>query len=163
MENASKALIMAGEILLGVIILSLLIYFFSNTSNYTHTYQKIKDVEEINKFNKNFERYMISQENRSVKQADGSYTYENVQVTYTIQELATIINFAKNYNKDIEDEEEQRIQIQINNVDYTKKPDDDIIGMIKTSNSSENPIKYRFNDVTYFGNGMVRILRYTTI
>ena len=80
MENASKALIIAGEMLLGIMVLSLLVYFFSRAANFSHTYQSIKDDEEIAQFNSNFEKYM------------------KTGVSYNIRDIVTVINFARNYN-----------------------------------------------------------------
>lgn len=79
MENSSKALIIAGEILIAIIILSILaavIVSFGRYSSDMHT--KISD-QEIYQFNSNFISY-------------------SGRVDVTAQEIATIINFAKREN-----------------------------------------------------------------
>ena len=58
MENASKALIMAGGILIGLLILTLMITLFMSSSELTNTYQRTKQTEEVQQFNVNFIKYI---------------------------------------------------------------------------------------------------------
>lgn len=57
MENASKALIMAAEILLGVMIVSVGVYLFNTLGNYSaETTKKIEEAQ-IDQFNNQFLKY----------------------------------------------------------------------------------------------------------
>ena len=57
MENASKALIIAGSVLIGVVILSMLVVFFNNIKNVERTKQSnIKTQQDI-EFNRSYEAY----------------------------------------------------------------------------------------------------------
>lgn len=57
MENASKALIMAAEILLGVMIISVGVYLFNTLGNYSaETTKKIEEAQ-IDQFNNQFLKY----------------------------------------------------------------------------------------------------------
>lgn len=58
MENASNALIMAGGVLVGVIVLSLFVYLFSHTGSLSHEYQQEIDRISIVRFNEQFEKYI---------------------------------------------------------------------------------------------------------
>ena len=58
MENASKALIMAGGILVGVLILSLIVTLFISSSDVTKAYEETKQSEAIQQFNANFTKYL---------------------------------------------------------------------------------------------------------
>ena len=58
MENASKALIMAGTMLIGVLLLSLMAYLFSQGSNFNKEYNKTMSDREIQAFNAQFEKYL---------------------------------------------------------------------------------------------------------
>lgn len=78
MENASKALIMAGGILLGLLILTLMITLFMSSSDLTNTYRQTKQTEEVQQFNVNFTKYLGRE--------------------LTIHEAITVINFAKENN-----------------------------------------------------------------
>ena len=54
MENASKALIIAGEILIGVIILSILAYLFSSASGLSQSYSEAEQKKVLDAFNNKF-------------------------------------------------------------------------------------------------------------
>ena len=51
MENASKALIMAGGMLLAILIISLLVYAWSLFSKYQASKDSLADIEDTAKFN----------------------------------------------------------------------------------------------------------------
>ena len=57
MENASKALIMAGGVLLAMLIVSLLIYAWSLFSEYQTSKDNLADIEDTTKFNEQFTQY----------------------------------------------------------------------------------------------------------
>ena len=82
MENASKALIMAGGILLGILILTLMITLFISSSDLTNKYQQTKQSEEVQQFNVNFTKYLGRE--------------------LTIHEAITIINYATYNNVVVE-------------------------------------------------------------
>lgn len=57
MENASKALLMAGGILLTMLVLSLLLYGWNMVVEYQESQDRIKEVEDLAKFNQQFTNY----------------------------------------------------------------------------------------------------------
>lgn len=57
MENASKALIMAGGMLLAILIISLLIYAWSLFSKYQSSQDELSNIEDTAKFNEQFTNY----------------------------------------------------------------------------------------------------------
>ena len=57
MENASKALIIAGGMLIAILVVSLLVVGWNNLTDYNRAREKIDTVEQILKFNKEFESY----------------------------------------------------------------------------------------------------------
>ena len=81
MENASKALLMAGGILIGVLILALMVTLFISARDLFNNYEETKETEAIQQFNVNFTQYL----GRDL----------------TIHEVVTICNFAKKHNVDI--------------------------------------------------------------
>lgn len=86
MENASKALLMAAEILVGVLLLTLMasiIYFFTN---YQAEIESNESAKEIHEFNIQFEVYKEKQ-------------------SLTAQDVLSIYNLAQNYNSKFENEE----------------------------------------------------------
>ena len=78
MENAAKALIIAGGILIGILIIVLLITLFINGRELNASYDKRKQEEAIQQFNVHFTKY--------------------IGQTLNIQQLKTIDNYANLYN-----------------------------------------------------------------
>ena len=81
MENASKALIMAGGILLGILILTLMVTLFISAKDLSASYEERKQSESVQQFNVNFTKY-IGQK-------------------LTIHQVVTISNFAKENNVEV--------------------------------------------------------------
>ena len=57
MENASKALIMVGSILIGMMVISLLVIFYGNLRNINSLNQKVDVDQQAVEFNKQFDTY----------------------------------------------------------------------------------------------------------
>lgn len=83
MENASKALLMAAGILIGVLLLALLVTLFSSARSLSNQYEATQKSEAIQQFNVNFTKY-LGQE-------------------LTIHQVVTICNFAKKENNKIKE------------------------------------------------------------
>lgn len=75
MENATKALLIAGGVLISIIIISVLVVTFQKYGNVLKTYDATVNQEEITKFNTNFTKYLGQD--------------------LTIHEAITITNFAE--------------------------------------------------------------------
>lgn len=107
MENASKALIMAGEILIGIIVLGILAFVIVSFGRYSSDMHKRIANQEVYKFNSNFLSY-------------------SGRVDITSQEIATIINFAKrendnnNLSRNNSENNEAYIDIIIDNKSFFK-------------------------------------------
>ena len=54
MENASKALLMAGGILIGILLLALMVTLFAGAGSLSKSYDEAKQSEAIQNFNSNF-------------------------------------------------------------------------------------------------------------
>ncbi len=76
MENASRALLMAAGILVGILILTLIAILFLAGNEVFTDYEKTKTSESIERFNNNFTKY--------------------VGQTLTAHQVLTISNFARN-------------------------------------------------------------------
>lgn len=80
MENASKALLMAASILIGILILSLIVTLFASARDVSSSYENEKKAEAVQRFNANFTKYLGQ--------------------NLTIHQVVTICNFADiNNNK----------------------------------------------------------------
>lgn len=78
MENATKALLIAGGVLIAIIIISVLVITLQKTGNVSKSYDKTVQTEEVTTFNSNFTKYLGQK--------------------ITIHEVVTICNFAQNNN-----------------------------------------------------------------
>lgn len=74
MENATKALLIAGGVLIAILIITVMVMLFNSTGNVSRSYNDRIETEEVTKFNANFTQY-LGQE-------------------FTIHEAITITNFA---------------------------------------------------------------------
>lgn len=79
MENATKALVMAGSILISIIILAILLYAFNVIKQYPEEQEEQAKIEQLSKFNTEYE----------------SYNKEKMYGT----DIITVLNKANNNNK----------------------------------------------------------------
>lgn len=106
MENASKALLISGGILIAMLVISIGVYLFSNYRTIGMSYEENINATEINKFNVNFTKF----EGRK---------------DISIQEIVTLANFAKQYTE----ETSTNIKVRALGKDLTKT--DNLIEIVK--------------------------------
>lgn len=114
MENASKALLMAAGILVGILILALMVTLFISSRDVTITYEAAKQTEEIEQFNVNFTKYLGQD--------------------LTIHQVVTIYNFAIENNVAVNGEEKTLENIK-SDVDNYTNAEESIQKYILTINS----------------------------
>lgn len=88
MEDATKALLMAAGVLIGLMIISLGVSLFSSLSKYTDGTQQQIEENGIQKFNEQFTRYI------NYDDTSGEFEF-----TLTIQDVVTVANIAYENNK----------------------------------------------------------------
>lgn len=101
MENASKALIMAGGVLIGVLILSLAVYLFADFGSTSAEVTKQNEKKQITEFNSKFTAY------EGYKDKDGNWSI-------TIYDIITLAGYAKennDYYDGINNDEKIRVTI----------------------------------------------------
>ncbi len=81
MENASKALLMAGEVLIGIIILSIMAYTFDRIYTFAEDYQGRDQRQKILIFNTQYTKYATATGD------EANYIYAEDVVTLTEQTL----------------------------------------------------------------------------
>ena len=94
MENTSKALIIAAEILMGVLLLTLMAFTFRALGNFSDAVNSNIETKNINEFNTKFEKYRGRKD-------------------LTAQDVITIGNLAKQYNAGIEEKQELPITVTV--------------------------------------------------
>lgn len=80
MENETKALLIAAGVMIGVILISLFTYFYSNAISMQSTYETTLETNRINKINTAFTKY-------------------NGRKDLTAQDIVTIYNLAQEYKQ----------------------------------------------------------------
>ena len=93
MENASKALLMAGGMLITIIIVGVLMMAWNNMREIPKTQEQIKEAEELSAFNKKYE----------------SYAKDGIRGS----DLVTVVNMAVNNNEKDENKNEPDMQINV--------------------------------------------------
>lgn len=83
MENASKALIMAAEVLIGIVVLGIFSFLFVRMGSISKTIHKNIEADKILIFNNHFDDY-------------------SGRIDITANDIVSVINFAKKANKDNE-------------------------------------------------------------
>ena len=141
MENASKALIMAAEVLIGIMIISIMVYLFNTMGQYSaETTKRIEDTQ-IAQFNEQFYRFYGTSGNNSNP------------ITCTIHDIVGVANLAHQINTsngftEEEDASDASYYIQI-----------DLQIGVKTYNHIENYEEEELlnlvkeNDIMYDGSG----------
>lgn len=141
MENASKALLLGGGILIGLIVMSIGVYLFASYSGNATSYDQSRQATETRKFNVNFTKF----EGRT---------------DITIQEIVTLAKFAKQY----EEENDIHIKITIEGKGDINKPENSeeyFIDLIKNNSTKENgtAINYGVMQIVY-DNGRVKTISF---
>ena len=97
MENASKALLMAAGVLIGVLILSLAVYLFATFGATSSELHRQNDANRVNEFNAQFTSYEVKDDN-------------------TFYDIITLVNLAKNNNQyyELTTSEEGNYYISVN-------------------------------------------------
>lgn len=83
MENASKALIMAAEVLIGIVVLGIFSFLFVRMGSISKTIHKNIEADKLLIFNNHFDDY-------------------SGRIDITANDIVSVINFAKKANKDNE-------------------------------------------------------------
>lgn len=124
MENASKALLMAGGVLIALFTATLLVYLSTSSSRIANAYQQKQEKEQIRAFNKEYEAY------------DKTRMYGT--------DIITVVNKAINHNKiiGVSTTEPYYINIKIKTNQTFRTT------VEKIDNTKANPTKEPVNNIT---------------
>lgn len=151
MENASKALIMAGGVLIGILILSLAAYLFVDLGS-TSTEINAKNAQkQITEFNSKFTSY------------EGYYTVDehgNKIWQITIYDIITLVGYAKENNKYYEEVNDEEIKVIIGNQDALNYSDTDLIKNYGYADDQGNLKKYKCSEIGYNSRGKVNFIKF---
>lgn len=107
MENASKALIMAAGVLIGVLIISLAVYLFADFGSTSAEINRQNEQQKIVQFNSQFTSY---------EDEEGE--------TWTIYDVITVTGYARENNKYYKDSIYDQVIVKFKNEELTSYQDD---------------------------------------
>ena len=145
MENASKALLMAAEVLIAMMIVSLGVYVFYTYSQTSREIHDKKAEQQLVEFNAKYTKYVD-------------------QTTLTIYDVRTIANYAKKDNENLVDSEKIEVMFEGSNVVNKTETEWDAqiqsqVGDIRNGNTELR--KYKCIEPEYTENGGVKKIKIT--
>ncbi len=90
MENASKALIIAGAVLIGILIISMGVLLATTLQKTAKTYYTSMNTNEIQKFNSEITKNFIIENGNTYITAQGIITLKNILNTETYKDFVTM-------------------------------------------------------------------------
>ena len=90
MENASKALIIAGAVLIGILIISMGVLLATTLQKTAKTYYTSMNTNEIQKFNSEITKNFIIENGNTYITAQGIITLKNILNTETYKDLVKV-------------------------------------------------------------------------
>ena len=151
MENASKALIMAGGVLIGVLILSLMAYLFVDFGSTSAEIHKQNEEKQIIEFNSKFTAYE-------------GYKDKNGNWQITIYDIVTLAGYAKENNKYYEGVEDEQIHVQVEGTDIQDNNNEQNKNLISQNVESNGTLtKFRCEKIEYNNRGKVNSISFKKI
>lgn len=145
MENASKALLMAAEVLIAMMIVSLGVYVFYTYSQTSREIHDKKAEQQLVEFNAKYTKYVD-------------------QTTLTIYDVRTIANYAKKDNENLVDSEKIEVMFEESNVVNKTETEWDAqiqSQVVAISNGNTELRKYKCIEPEYTENGRVKKIKIT--
>lgn len=155
MENASKALIMAGGILIGLLIISLAVYLFVDFGRTAADINNQNAEQQIVEFNSKFTKY------ESYKDNDGNWKT-------TIYDIISLAGYAKENNEYYNESSDEQISVNIigspvkNNIqqlsDYKS-----LMSQYMYDGSGTTLRKFSCESISYNTKGKIKSINFKTV
>lgn len=148
MENASKALIMAGGVLIGILILSLAAYLFVDFGSTSAEIHRQNEEKQITEFNSKFTAYL-------------EYKDRNENWQITIYDIITLVGYAKENNTYYDGVGDEQIDVKIVSTSILDKSETYLINNYGYANNNGTLKKYSCNSIEYNIRGKVRSITFS--
>lgn len=146
MENASKALIMAGGVLIGILILSLAAYLFVDLGSTSAEITAQNARKQITEFNSKFTAY------EEYKDKEGNWQI-------TIYDIISIAAYAKENNEYYKDSENEKISVRIDNKEIQDNNNAQNENLIKNYIKYDGTlVKFKCDNIDYNSRGKVKLI-----
>lgn len=150
MENASKALIMAGGVLIGILIISLAVYLFTDFGSTSAQINAQNSQKQITEFNSKFTSY------EGYKDEAGNWKI-------TIYDIITLVGYAKENNEYYEDVEDEKINVKINGVEIQNNENKQNQNLIKENFTNGTLKKFSCSGIEYNARGKIKSISFTVV
>lgn len=152
MENASKALVMAGGVLVGILILSLAVYLFVDFGTTSAQINEQNAQQQIVEFNSKFTSYQGYKDNSGKWQI-------------TIYDIITLAGYANENNKYYEgiDDEQIEVNIQGKYINIEKKNNQKLQELIQEYTQNNTIKKFGYLGVELNNRGKVRKIEFSEL
>ena len=160
MENASKALIMAGGILVGVLILSLMVYLFADFGSTSAQINAQNKQNQLTQFNSKFTVYESSDYKWTIYDivTVAGYAHENNKYYTNNMTEANSADFNNNYKITVKVKGSQILNIDTDNIQDNMA--DEYNSMIHDE-VTKNTVLPKYNcDISYHDNGRVSTITF---
>ena len=147
MENASKALLIAGGMLLVILVLSFAIYMWSKMGSQTANFYNELEQSKIDEFNQSFLKYDVRK-----NEVIGASA---IRKPLTIHDVVSAIYLAKNNNERLI--MPVRVSIKIKTTNFVSKTEEDIRKLFDNNLSDK---KFFCTEVTYNDLGLVNYMKF---
>ena len=148
MENASKALIMAGGVLIGILIISLAVYLFTDFGSTSAQINAQNSQKQITEFNSKFTAY------EGYKDEEGNWKI-------TIYDIITLAGYAKENNEYYKDVEDEKIEVKIGNKNCTNLKNQELINQYPSTNGILK--KFMCSSIEYNERGKVKSIAFKEV
>lgn len=148
MENASKALVMAGGVLIGILLISLAVYLFTDFGSTSARINAQNAEKQIVEFNSRFTSY------EGYRDRDGNWKI-------TIYDIISLASYANEYNAYYEGSGEEKIDVTINGTTILNKTNDELINDYVENNG--NLKKFSCGQIKYGDSGRVKSINFNNI
>ena len=148
MENASKALLMAGGVLIGILILSLAAYLFVDFGSTSAEIHRQNEEKQITEFNSKFTSY------EGYKDKDGNWQI-------TIYDIITLAGYAKENNTYNEGVTEEQIIVQVNGRQIQSNNNEQNQNLIREFINDGTLIKFKCDEIKYNSRGKVKLIAFS--
>lgn len=152
MENASKALIMAGGVLIGVLIISLAVYLFIDFGSTSAEINAQNARLQLSEFNSKFTTYE-------------NYKDDNGNWKITIYDIITLAGYAKENNEYYEASDttkENYIDVKVGNNSVLKETETSLINKYVNQNNG-TLTKFSCSGIQYYDSGRIKSISFIAL
>lgn len=120
MDSLVKALYMVAGVLIGIMIITLMMYAIREGAELNMTYDSSFYQKNVARFNSKIEGFITKNHNRALILTGNRNSYDNLLYS-SADEVISVVNLAYNYNKEAEDDVTNQIIVEIYNTSGSRK------------------------------------------